>query len=139
MSSRKVATLLVGSLLLCGAPAAAKDFCLQDDAGVWVFRKVKAPKKPGSVAPLHGFYAEAGEVAPVVGTAYARSDGKLVVGVLAHGFGGATKVLLTNRTASFVVDRETFAGPGYTDADGNGDVETSDSWDGVDCGEVIIP
>src|SRR5688572_18044704 len=132
MSARNIAVLLLGSLLLGAVPAAAKDFCLQDDAGVWVFRKVKAPKKPGSVAPLHGFYAEAGEVAPVVGTAYARSDGELVVGVIAHGFAGEAVVLTTNRTATFVVDRATFQGPGQTDGDGNGSANTSDGWIPID-------
>jgi hypothetical protein len=140
MSARKLAWLLIGGLLLAPAAAIAKDACLQDDAGVWVFKKVKAPKKPGSIAPLHGVYIEGGDVAPFTGTAYVLQDQRLVVGVFAHGFApGEPEVIATNRAATFRVDPKTFEGPGYTDANGNGDVDTSDSWTAIDCGEVVFP
>jgi hypothetical protein len=140
MSTRTLAWVSIAWLLASPVGASARDVCLQDDAGVWVFKKVKAPKKPGAIAPLNGVYIESGEVAPFSGTAYVLQDARLVVGVLAHGFAPlGKKVLTTNRSATFVVDPKTFEGGGYTDTNGNGDVDTSDAWTAIDCADVIFP
>lgn len=140
MSARRMAWLVVGGMLLAPVAASAKDVCVQDDAGVWVFKKVKAPKKPGAIAPLHGVYIEGGDVAPATGTVYVQQDGQLVVGVFAHGFSpGEADVVTTNRTVTFQVDPKTFTGTGYTDVDGNGGLDTSDGWTPIDCREVVFP
>ena len=140
MSARMIACLVIGWLLLSPAGASARDVCVQDDAGYWLFKKVKIPKKPGSIAPLTGVYVEAGEVAPASGTGYVIADGRVVVGMTAHGFAPLdNKVLTTNRAVTFAVDAKTFQGVGYTDVDGDGSLDTSDGWTPVDCSEVVLP
>jgi hypothetical protein len=132
-------TAAVASLcLLLAGTAAAKDVCVMDDVDFLVFKGVKSLKKPGRVVPLYGIYVHtaSGRSFPIAGSATVRSDGQVVFGVLVHALlsdGPQHDISVT------MIGDATFQAVGHTDSDGDGDVNTSDSWNPIDCDGVVLP
>jgi len=90
--SHRIALCLCLSLLTLlgvGAPAAAKDVCVEDGTTSFRFKGVRSLKKPGSISPLNGFFTNGSVHVPVTGTAFTRSDGSVAIGVYVHA-GGTT-------------------------------------------------
>jgi hypothetical protein len=131
------AALLVG---MTGVPAHAKDVCVQDGFGVlFVFKKVKALKKPGQSTPLHGVVdLGGGAVGVVSGSAYVRSDSVVEFGIFAHTASPTAAPVPTNFTASLEGDADYNASGAY-DNDGDHKNENLLTWTPVDCKSVTLP
>ena len=117
---------------LLAAPALAKDVCVQAGSAQFVFKKVKALKKPGAVAPLQGIYILAGSV-PVNGTAIVRADGSVAFGVLVH----TTPPLGAYAFTASLEGDATFTATGTFEAT-DGSIGAAMSWTPIDCKSVVL-
>ena len=135
MSTRKIASLVMGAVLAAALPAHAKDVCvIVGESAYWRFVKVKPPKKPGAVTPLNGYFIQDALLAPVTGTAVRRSDGLILVGVYVH---SQAPALTLDGAATLIVD-ERFTGSGKVRDDG--ETATFDIvWSGIDCKSAPLP
>jgi hypothetical protein len=126
---------LIAVLLVAGA-ASAKSVCVQDAfSNYLVFRKAKAPAKPGATALLQGLYVDTGASFPFSGSAIVRANGDVVFGVTVHAvlIGGNYVYAMTR------VGDSSFDATRNYDTDGDGDVDASQSWTPVDCGSLALP
>jgi hypothetical protein len=127
---RSGAALALATLL--AAPALAKDVCAQAGTAQFVFKKVKALKKPGAVVPLQGIYILGGSL-PATGTAIVRADGSVAFGVLVH----TTPPLGAYAfTASLEGDASFTATGTYEATDGS--IGAAMSWTPIDCKTVTL-
>lgn len=139
--SRKVVPF-VAAALIAGqvGVAAAADVCLSNGGilpTLYVFKKVKAPKKPAAVASLTGYVVNVFGSYSVSGTAIAYADGTIGIGVTAH----ALENGVSNFSASWIATDTTLAGNGVavdTDGDFQRDDETY-NLTAVDCATALAP
>jgi len=140
---KKTSSLLLGASFLLASTIAsplvanAADVCLSDGFGhKYVFKKVKALKKPGAVSPLSGIFLPlTGGAFPVAGTALVRADLSVVVGILVHG----TSALLGNTFSADWSADTTLAGTGTYDGDGEYESDGAIVFTSLDCKTVTIP
>lgn len=132
MKSRLCSAALLVCAGLLGAPAHAKDVCVQAGTAKFVFKKVKAFKKPGAVVSLQGIYILDGS-APATGTAIVRADGSVAFGVVVH----TTPPLGAYAfTASLEGDASFTATGTYLATDGT--IGAGMSWTPIDCKTVVL-
>jgi hypothetical protein len=132
MKSRICSAALLVFAVLVGAPAHAKDVCVQAGTAKFVFKKVKALKKPGAVVPLQGIYILGGSI-PATGTAIVRADGSVVFGVLVH----TTPPLGAYAFTASLEGDASFTASGTFEAT-DGSIGAGMSWTPIDCKTVVL-
>ncbi len=129
-----MAVLLIISLFPL-SEALAKDVCVEDSVGAYyIFKAMKALKKPGQVAPLNGIFVSimGNNSAPLHGTAYVRGDGSIDIGFYVHNNVSGTDWTVQLKGSTF----ETASGVYQYPAD----VKNPYAFVGaVDCGDLPLP
>lgn len=126
------------SVLAASLPAAAKDICIQDGVILLAFKGVKSLKKPGSVAPLHGFYTNGSQVSSITGTAFTRADGSVSIGVYVHTAGVDPMSADVDLMFTMVGDKEFNATGSYRYLDGP-TFGSASTWTPIPCKTLAVP
>jgi hypothetical protein len=129
---------LISVLAAASLPAAAKDICIQDGVIFLHFKRVKPLKKPGSVAPLHGFYTNGSQTSSITGTALTRADGSVSIGVYVHAGGVAAASTEVDFTFNMTGDPDFNATGSYRYLDGP-TFGSASSWTPVSCRTLEVP
>lgn len=117
------------AICLLGAPAAAKDVCIQHAGTKLVLSKAKLPKAGASV-PLAGFFTGA-FTPPFVGSLTRLHNGSILA---------AGTYYLQGATCfeRLYVD-ETLAGSGVVECTNDLDDDIAITWARIDCATVVVP